>query len=268
MGLSGMSFMRREHGTFCLVFPLKFGVGLSACLVFLHGIVAIVALVSADVRFQPNGYNPYLDQIPTAVNIGGMLFGVIGLLGVYDEKPDMMWWFNRFLWIKLAAMLAAAIADMVTLSTDCEGWKDLPAHETSPRMDALSQAGICPWARWSYAVGCIVDIGIWTFLTQRSYTLERQINFAPPYPISFERDNSSKRHFQKYMVSPPDKRVQRAEEDEGPKFYGSTMPSEGAYAANGNFLFAKPATVPVQQPAGPQAASARAPADAECGGAC
>jgi hypothetical protein len=262
-----MSFMRRAHGTWCLILPLKFGVGLSACLVFLHGIVGIVALVADDVRFQPNGYNPYLDLVPTVVNLCGLAFGMIGLLGAYDEKPGMLWWFNRFLWIKLAAMLAAAIADMVSLK-DCDSWKDLPAHESSPRLDALSQAGICPWARWSYAVGCVVDIGIWAFLTARSYAFERQILFAPPYEISFERDISSKAHLRKYMVSPPDKAVPRATEDETPKFYGSTVPPEGAYGPSGNFLFAKPATVPVQQHAGTRAAGAPAAADAECGSAC
>jgi hypothetical protein len=219
-------------------------------LIFLHGIVGVLALVSSDVRLQPNGYNLYVDRLPSVVNSLGVLMGFIGLLGIHDDKPGMVWCFNRYCAIKIVAMLVAAIADLVELQ-ECENWKNSPQRSTSPRMDTLSQQELCPWARWSYVVGCVLDLGLWIYLFARCYEYENHIAANPPYAIDFGRETDVNAKWTLYKVSKPSY-FPKAPEEEVPKFYGSTTVPHG----NSDLVGGQPQTVPVTlpQPAGAQGA--------------
>lgn len=218
---------RRDHGTFCLAVPLKLGVGISSCLVFLHGILGALALTANDVRFQPNGYNLRVDKLPSIVNSFGILVGFFGLMGTYDDKVGWIWLFNRYCAVRIVVMLATSIADLVALQ-NCDAWMYLPHRESHPRMEALSEIQVCPWARWSFVVGTSVELGFWCYILLRCYIYEYQIRMNPPYNIDFgiEKDVHSK--WAMYQVN-ASSRVPKASEEEAPKFYGSTAVSGQGY---------------------------------------
>lgn len=217
----------QDHGTFCLAFPLKLGVGVSGCLVFLHGILGALALTANDVRFQPNGYDLRVDKLPSVVNAFGILIGFIGTMGTYDDKINWLWLFNRYCAIRIVVMLATAIADLVALQK-CDEWMALPHPVPHPRMEALSEIGVCPWARWSFVVGASVELGFWCYVLLRCYIYEVHMRTNPPYKIDFgiEKDIDAKWSLYKVNAS---SRVPKASEEEAPKFYGSTAVTGQGY---------------------------------------
>eukprot|EP00439_Symbiodinium_sp_Y106_P066340 s1806_g10.t2 len=111
----------RDHGTCCIVLPLKLGVSLVAMLAFFDSIVCIVATLTGDIRFQPNGYNEHFYRVPVFIGVFGIFFGFSGLLGIYDDKPEWLRWLVYYLGVKQVALLATSIADYSTL-WKCESW--------------------------------------------------------------------------------------------------------------------------------------------------
>lgn len=175
----------RDHGTFCIFLPLKVGVGIACMLVFASSMVSILALLTSDIRFRATGYNQTVYYLPEIVGAFGIVFGFVGLLGTYDDKWYQLWWFNRYFVVKLAAMSVAVFADFVTLQR-CEVWQNDPDSGSNPQLLALSEGGLCGWARWSYLVGCVIDLGVWAYLFVCSYTFEDYVRRNPGgYAIDF-----------------------------------------------------------------------------------
>jgi len=156
-------------------------------LVFVHSLVCILALLSSDIRFQQTGYNLSFYYLPAITGSFGLVFGFVGMLGTYDDKPYQLCWFNRFFGVMLAMMLVSIVADFVTLSK-CDTFKNSPSASSNPQLLALSEAGVCPWARWSYVVGCSVDFTFWAYLCYCCYTYETQVRTMPPYAIEFGKE--------------------------------------------------------------------------------
>mmetsp|Transcript_68870 Transcript_68870/g.149885 ORF Transcript_68870/g.149885 Transcript_68870/m.149885 type:complete len:269 (+) Transcript_68870:117-923(+) len=176
----------RDHGTCCLVLPLKLGVGLICMLIFALSMLNFVALLTGDIRLQGNGYSLDFYRLPSIVGCFGFIFGFIGLLGVYDDKWQWLRIFNVFLVVKLLAMALACAADYWTLRS-CEGWINSPTAETqnNPQMYVLSSMGVCPWARWSYLIGATLDIGFQVYITYCSVLYQMQLASNPPYALDF-----------------------------------------------------------------------------------
>lgn len=193
---------QRDHGTCCLVLPLKLGVGLSAMFVFVHSIFCIMALLSTDIRFQQTGYNLSFYYLPAITGSFGLVFGFVGMLGTYDDKWNQLWWFNRYFMVMLALMLVSIAADFVTLST-CDTYKNSSNSSSNPQLLALSEAGVCPWARWSYVVGCSVDFSFWAYCLYCCYSYEVQVRTMPPYAIDFGEKNDIYSRWDFYKVKNP-----------------------------------------------------------------
>ncbi|CAE7615905.1 unnamed protein product [Symbiodinium sp. CCMP2456] len=176
----------RDHGTCCIVLPLKLGVSLVAMLAFFDSIVCIVATLTGDIRFQPNGYNEHFYRVPVFIGVFGVFFGFSGLLGIYDDKPEWLRWLVYYLGVKQVALLATSIADYSTL-WKCESWPTSSerARETNEQLLQLAEAGVCPWARLAYIVGSLMVQGFWVYCFYHTYSYWRQLQTNPAYPIDF-----------------------------------------------------------------------------------
>lgn len=176
----------RDLGTCCACLPLKFGVGIIAMLIFMSGVLSVVALFTGEVIFQPNGYNSKFYNIPNLVGIPGLIFGFVGLMGVYDDQGGLIRAFNYYFMVKFVASLATIGADFYTLSK-CDTWmsnSNLVALNNQ-QMQQLSQMGVCPWARWSYGVGCSLDVLFWGYCLYKSLGYMWHLDLNPAYPIDF-----------------------------------------------------------------------------------
>eukprot|EP00443_Scrippsiella_acuminata_P098711 CAMPEP_0115582536 /NCGR_PEP_ID=MMETSP0272-20121206/5711_1 /TAXON_ID=71861 /ORGANISM="Scrippsiella trochoidea, Strain CCMP3099" /LENGTH=290 /DNA_ID=CAMNT_0003017527 /DNA_START=189 /DNA_END=1061 /DNA_ORIENTATION=+ len=203
--------------TCCLVLPLKFGVGLISMLVFSQSLLCIIALFTGDIRFQENGYNVNTYRLPSIIGAAGLLFGFVGLLGVFDEKLLWVKAFNRFLMAKIALMIVAAIADYWTLGK-CDSWLESPEHlkfhqygqhgvaasNSNAALDSLADLHVCPWARWAYLIGFGVDVSVWVYCAFKSILYEMHLHTSLGYPIDFGNDRSdAEGRWRFYQVKDP-----------------------------------------------------------------
>merc|ERR1740138_307223 len=102
-------------------------------------------------------------------------------------------------------MLVTIVADMVSLQ-ECEGWSTSPDHlvVSNPPLEELSKLKVCRYARWSYLVGCIIDLGVWLYFAYSSRALYMQFVLNPTYQIEFGDDlYDSKGRWVAYRVSDP-----------------------------------------------------------------
>ncbi|CAJ1388334.1 unnamed protein product [Effrenium voratum] len=190
-----MAFVR-DHGTCCVFLPLKLGIYLVSMAVFMDGVLCVVATFTADIRFQPNGYNERFYRLPTFVGVFGLFLGFIGLLGTHDDKPAWIQWLVYFLFLKFLALFIACAADYSTLFK-CDSWLSSTERLTHPneQLTALAESGVCPWARLAYTVGAAMLLAFWAYCTYHAYTYWKQVQCNPSYPIDFghERHGTSGR---------------------------------------------------------------------------
>eukprot|EP00933_Yihiella_yeosuensis_P037568 TRINITY_DN3155_c3_g1_i1.p1 TRINITY_DN3155_c3_g1~~TRINITY_DN3155_c3_g1_i1.p1 ORF type:complete len:254 (-),score=40.16 TRINITY_DN3155_c3_g1_i1:109-870(-) len=177
---------QRDHGTCCILFPLKMGAGIISMVVFVDAILCILACFTGDIRFQPNGYNLTVYRLPAIVGSAGILFGFIGLLGIYDDKLSWVRTFMNYFAVKLLVLIACAAADFYTLRK-CEGWKNSAEKSLFPNVQLarLSEADVCPWARFSYGLGAGSVLLLWTYCFWNCYTYMSHIEVNPAYPLDF-----------------------------------------------------------------------------------
>lgn len=187
-----MAFVR-DHGTCCIIFPLKLGVGLIAMLQFGLGMMAIVdVLNSAVASFQnqinislaAGGYNPYFWRLNSAVAIGGVLFGFIGLLGIYDDKPGWCRRLLEFLVVKLICNIITVCADFYSLRS-CESYATDKMLNDNLAIIALAKQGMCGFGRQSYLVGFALRTAFDVYCLWNVYKYVSQLDLNPPYPIDF-----------------------------------------------------------------------------------
>lgn len=234
---------QRDHGSCCVVLPLKLGAGIISMIAFAHSVVCILALFTGDIRFQPNGYSLSFFRVPSLVGSFGILLGFVGLLGIYDDKPAMVKAFNYWLVMKCLAIVVTAVADFRMLRM-CDSWLDLPHYQTAGnvQMDKLAEAGVCPWARWAYIIGASLDFGMWAYFCWVTFSYQWSLELNPPYGIDFGRERYDKdARWKFYQVKHPDAQTREADmallmdEKPTPPTYGAMQrdyeaPSDVNYA--------------------------------------
>mmetsp|Transcript_77808 Transcript_77808/g.137219 ORF Transcript_77808/g.137219 Transcript_77808/m.137219 type:complete len:252 (+) Transcript_77808:233-988(+) len=204
----------RDHGTCCICMPLKLGVSIVSMLVVTDAMVCIIASMTGDIRFQPNGYSETFYHLPTYVGVGGLFFGMIGILGIYDDKPDWMRALVYFLFCKVAAIAVSCLADYITLGK-CNSWLSSIEHITNEneQLTKLAEADLCPFGRFAYALGASIVITFWVYCTYKTWLYLKQIELNPAYPLDFgiEKHDSTAR-WKFFQVKDP--RLDPDEEDD------------------------------------------------------
>jgi len=189
----GMS-LRRDHGHCCFFLHLKLGVGLIAMYVFFYAFVCICSFFAVDLRFQSGGYHASVVYWPQVFNACGLVFGLVGLLGVYDDKAGWAKTFLFYMYGKVAVAFVVFIYDFHALR-HCEAWgTGVRVGGPSINADAMqpiATLGVCANARVAYVVGWALEFSLLTYLTYKTYTYITHLDANPSFPISFgdERDS-------------------------------------------------------------------------------
>lgn len=208
-------------GDCCWVLPLKLGCGLICMFHFAQSLLCILALMTGDIRFQGNGYNLHTYMLPSTVGALGVIFGFVGLLGVYHESLASIRAFNRFLVVKLGAMVITMVADYWELRK-CDSWMETPESLRAERydvadipslqgyygtgnvpMDGLAKEQVCPWARWAYLIGFFIDFGIAAYFAYKCLQLEWQLQLPALYPIDFGQGSNITQRWLLFGVKDP-----------------------------------------------------------------
>lgn len=238
----------RDLGDCCLIVPLKLGVGGIAMITFGNSLVCALALISHDIRFQPNGYNPDFYYLPQVVGLLGIVLGFVGLLGVYDDKPNWVQAFGYFMYVNWIAMVVAVIGDYVVLRK-CDDWLVDYPDSKNVAMNQIAKSGVCSFALKAYVVGSGVALAVWGYFTWKVRVYINTLAVNLPYEIDFGNANHSMEDtWLKYQVKDPrpdmdyaeNLRKQRmadkakeAEEKHTKEYYGSMESGHGRYGPDG-----------------------------------
>lgn len=178
--------IQKDVGNCMFCIPLRVGVGMLAVMHFLHSFVCIMSIFVGDVRLQGGGYYPGTNGLQVYVGAFGLIFAIIGLLGVYDNKASWIRVYNYFQYIKLASTLIVFCFDMKELLI-CESWvNNMQSQLTfNAAMDSVSKKGLCGWVRLCYFIGFAIDFGMNSYFTWVSYSYLKHLETLPPYFIAF-----------------------------------------------------------------------------------
>lgn len=191
----------RDFGHCCFIFPIKFGVGLICGFTLASALVSVFSLTTGDIKLQGNGYDPTFYYLPSTVGALGVVFGLIGLVGVYDERPDWLRAFNFFLGAKLLAGFIAMVADYRALQK-CETGYFPP--QTNPQMYVLQAMGVCSQSRISYLIGCSLDFSVSAYFLYCTICYRVALQMNPHYGFRFQTDpRDVESMWRSFKVRPP-----------------------------------------------------------------
>lgn len=159
-----------------------------------------------SINLQTGGYNPEFFRLSTIMGIAGVLFGMIGILGVYDDLPKWMRAFFHFMQAKLLCDCIVFAADVWTLS-GCEKYASLPEKEQifNPALFQLSKHDMCHWGRAAYIIGFAVQIIFEVYMLFNVWKYVSSIELNPPYPIDFGYEQyDTKKRWGFYKVKEPE----------------------------------------------------------------
>jgi len=88
----------RDVGNCFLCVPLRTAVKWFCALTTMWSIFCIIVLFLDDVRYQFAGYNPVTRKLLVYGGALGLFFGMLGNLGIYDEKVNLVRYFNAYQW--------------------------------------------------------------------------------------------------------------------------------------------------------------------------
>jgi len=145
-----------------------------------------------------------------------VVFGFVGLIGVYNDLVGAVRAFNRFLLLKLGAMVITMVADYWELRK-CDSWMQTPEYleaqghggESSAfatsnlAMDGLAKENVCPWARWAYLIGFAIDFAIAAYFAYKCLQYEHQIQLPYWQPLDFGEKQDASRKWLLYGVKDP-----------------------------------------------------------------
>jgi len=252
----------RDLGECCLVLPLKFGVGMIAMGTFANSLLCALALVSQDIRLQPNGYNPDFYFLPSIIGVFGIGLGFVGLLGVYDEKPNWVQAFCYFMYAHWIGLLVAMLGDLSMLRR-CDTWLVDEPDSMNVAMNQLAKAGVCSFARHAYIVGGVLDLAVWAYFTLKVRHYSQTLFYNLPYEIDFGGGRGRMEEtWLKFQVKDPrpdmayaenlkkQRMVEKAkevEEKHTQEYYGSMETGLGRYGPDGMEIIAEdvPMDVPI-----------------------
>mmetsp|Transcript_77189 Transcript_77189/g.198780 ORF Transcript_77189/g.198780 Transcript_77189/m.198780 type:complete len:217 (+) Transcript_77189:37-687(+) len=182
--------MQKDIGTCLFCVPLRFGAATIACLTFLYGIICMVLLFAGDLRLTSGGYNTHTNRLQSTMGGLGIVFGLLGLLGIFDSKISWVRMFNQYQYAYLLSMSVVFICDLMTLRR-CETWASTLVSQLhpNPALYAISRKGICSTARLCYAVGFAFDFGIHAYLTVVVKDFITKMRTFPGYLLQFPDSN-------------------------------------------------------------------------------
>lgn len=234
----------RDHGSCCCCLPLKFGVGLISMYIWIFSLIDCMALLefskSNQVRLMAGGYHLSTMKMNSLYGSFGLVIGFLGLLGIYDDKLSWIRIFANFVYVRLVLSFVVFLADVYTLTHDCEafaannagntnGWS---LHTVNAPLHSLSENGLCHEATKAYCVGFAVDVLFNIYLCFCLFKYTHQLAHEPPYAIDFGASKKNRWDF--YRINEvPFYANQRQQSEEGVPLAapGERPPEDASYGS-------------------------------------
>jgi len=180
--------VQKNVGTCCLWINLRWGVGALCVLQFVRSSYCVVALFMNDIRLQPGGYNQNFIFLTNVIESLGIIFAVVGMVGISNDKPTWIWGYLAFLYIKIGICIFVFLADLWTLST-CRNWdmQDVSTQKNynNVPLEMVALKGLCRWVWNAYIVGWLVEFSLLVYFQYVTHLYYVRTYHGPTYLLHF-----------------------------------------------------------------------------------
>uniref|UniRef100_A0A7S1WR90 Uncharacterized protein n=1 Tax=Alexandrium catenella TaxID=2925 RepID=A0A7S1WR90_ALECA len=183
--------------TMCLCVPLRLGVLISAVLTFLTSLVYVAnrQLWEYTFRHCMGGYASSSRVVIGAIEVTGLIVGLLGIVGTWYQKQDYIISFNLWQFARLGAMSFMYVVD-IPLLTHCEDWVNDIKHMTEVHgwnqlMYDIAMAGGCDGERVRFLVLSFLTLAVFMYLTWVTLRYQEFMSCVPKHLLRVPKDLSS-----------------------------------------------------------------------------
>lgn len=185
--LAGMGYQLKDQGFCCFFCPLRFGASLISMHAFCYGIFMSLVFFEDEPRLIPGGYDPKFKWWSVVLGSLGIIFGLMGIMAIYDNKEQLMKIFAYYEWSKVVLAFIVFIFDEIALR-DCDQWQYSISSQISVNtpLENLSTKMLCGSAKKAYQYGFVVDWGLQVYF---AYVIWRYYSIMcerPAYLVKFD----------------------------------------------------------------------------------
>lgn len=177
---------QKDVGTCCLCINLRWGVGALCIWQFVRGCICVLGLFVQDIKIQSGGYNPDFRWLQNCVGSLGLIFGITGLMGIYDNKPSWIRVYVYFVFVTLAVSLVVFLADLYELAK-CDAWTNNMHSQINYNapLENVAIKGLCGWTRRAYVVGWIIEFSCLVYFAYVTFCYYSRTCLGPTYLLHF-----------------------------------------------------------------------------------
>jgi len=166
--------------------PVRTGVLAFSCLLLFLSFCAVAGLITEDTRILVGGYTYWSGIWVDIFGCLGVIFSLMGLVGVTDNHTRWVNAFANFACVRTFAYIFIAMSDFSALE-GCEkfGLSSMTSHY-NPAMEMVRLQGHCSSTRSWYLTIAIAEIVISLYLIWTTYSWCYYMDNNPMYHISID----------------------------------------------------------------------------------
>mmetsp|Transcript_41451 Transcript_41451/g.119935 ORF Transcript_41451/g.119935 Transcript_41451/m.119935 type:complete len:233 (+) Transcript_41451:163-861(+) len=183
--------------TMCLCIPLRLGILLSAAFTFVTSLLYLCdrSLWEYIFRHFTGGYALASRVVIGAIEVTGVLFGLLGVLGTWYQKRDYVVTFNMWQLVRLAAWIFMYYVD-IPLMAHCEEWVNsvesvTQAHGWNQLMYDIAMGGTCAEERLAFLVLSFLTLAVFMYMVWATLRYQDFMGRIPKHLLRVPKDLSS-----------------------------------------------------------------------------
>jgi len=183
-----------DHPTVCCCFPIRSAVFASAffTVVFALAMLAMRAVVESGVRIFTGGYELRSRVIVDLLEISGVIWGVVGMVGVLHLRTSLVKTYYYYQVLRLVGWFVMYMTD-VPLLWDCELYNtDIKAatakYGWNPLMASIAVLSKCPQERTLFMTCSTTGFFIFLYFTMATQWLLSDLDDEPRFLLRVPQD--------------------------------------------------------------------------------
>lgn len=197
-----------DESMFCCI-PLRTGVFLNAFLTIYCSVMMVLFKQYMEDTMRPfsGGYALQSRVIIRFIEVSGILWGIIGVLGTLFNKVHYVTIYNYYQMVRVTSWLCMYWTD-VPLMWDCEMWRTdingaIQRFGWNPVMYTISMGGTCHQERQKFLVFSTLFLFLFIYLMTKNQALQDHMGEEPRYLLRVPKQTPAGEFFTESMAQRP-----------------------------------------------------------------